>query len=496
ITSVSATVNGGSQNVDTSRTYRPDGLLLSQTYGNGIAETKQYDLQGRLTNQFLGSADTRVYGYDANSNLTSLQSLPQVRSYTYDALDRLTIDSITSTPSSTITLSYDPNGNRTSDGTNTYSYTANSNQLNQVGSNSITTDAAGNITNDGTNTYSYNNDGHLQSVTLGATTLGSYVYNYQRQRTQKTANSNTTVYHYDTNGNLILETATDGTSQVSYVYADSIPIAQITRSGGIDTVTYLHTDHEGTPRLGTDNFQTVVWRWEGRAFGDTAPTGTATVNLRYPGQYADTETGLYYNSNRYYDPRTGRYITSDPVGLAGGFNSYGYVDNSPLSYVDPDGLSKRRGGMPEPSPSETAARAEVQRLSNEIRRYDPNFRYEVASSGSARYNRDDVERLENTLRIHEREGQCYVIGRRPDTAVAAGWPGHNVLNIPNWTPQRNAEWIQNIINQRAPVYLGSPQTPANLWDPLYNRPTIFSQELQQLRNAGYRQVGDYLLPPF
>ncbi|MFL6621609.1 MAG: RHS repeat-associated core domain-containing protein [Sulfurifustis sp.] len=339
IATVSATVNGSSQTIVSGRTYRPDGLLLSQSYGNGLSETRQYDLQGRLTNQFIGSADTRVYGYDANSNLTSLQSLPQVGAYSYDALDRLMQDSITSSPSSTVNLTYDPNGNRTSDGTNTYTYTTNTNRLSQVGSSTITLDAAGNITNDGTQTYNYNNDGHLQSVALGTTTLGSYLYNYERQRTEKTTSSARTVYHYDVNGNLILETGTDGTSQISYVYADNIPIAQINRSGGVETITYLHTDHEGTPRLGTDNTQTVVWTWAGRAFGDTQPTGTATVNLRFPGMYADAESGLYYNWNRYYDPKSGRYATADPIGLKGGVNTYLYAKANPLRFVDGTGLS-------------------------------------------------------------------------------------------------------------------------------------------------------------
>jgi RHS repeat-associated protein len=336
ISGVTTTVNGSNQTIVSGRTYRADGLLLTQSYGNGLNEIRTYDLQGRLTNQALGTADTRVYGFDANGNVTSAQNAFQTGSYGYDALDRLIQDSITSIPTSLVNFGYNPNGNRQSDSGGSYIYLSTSNRLTQYHGQAISLDAAGNTVSDGTYTYAYNNAGELQSVSQGAT-LGSYVYNHLRQRTRKTTATGSTVFHYDLAGNLIAETQADGTPLRAYVWADNNPIAQIS-SGSPETLAYLHSDHEGTPRLATDTGQVVVWRFEGRAFGDTAPTGSVTVNLRLPGQYFDSESGLYNNWHRYYDPKTGRYISSDPIGLRGGLNTYLYVGANPLRYTDPSGL--------------------------------------------------------------------------------------------------------------------------------------------------------------
>ena len=108
----------------------------------------------------------------------------------------------------------------------------------------------------------------------------------------------------------------------------------------------------------------VAWQWAYSAFGEEKPTiaknrfanadlnqsfGTTNVaavtfNLRYPGQYFDQETGLHYNYHRSYSTTLGRYTQSDPIGLDGGWNRFGYAEQNPLEFTDPLGLDARCGG--------------------------------------------------------------------------------------------------------------------------------------------------------
>jgi RHS repeat-associated protein len=117
------------------------------------------------------------------------------------------------------------------------------------------------------------------------------------------------------------------------------------------SVNYVFTDHLGTPRVitrATDN--QMVWRWDqADPFGVAQPNenpaglGNFKYNPRFPGQLFDAETGLYYNYHRHYDPRTGTYTQSDPIGLGGGINTYAYVGGNPVNAVDPLGLETTYG---------------------------------------------------------------------------------------------------------------------------------------------------------
>jgi RHS repeat-associated protein len=125
--------------------------------------------------------------------------------------------------------------------------------------------------------------------------------------------------------------------------ATSSPITVTTVT--TDPVAYIHPDHLDTPRLIENQAQQVVWRWDnedpfGANLPDEDPSGLGifTCNLRLPGQYFDVETNYHYNYFRDYSPGVGRYIQSDPIGLAGGTNTYSYVLNDPIGHVDFLGL--------------------------------------------------------------------------------------------------------------------------------------------------------------
>jgi RHS repeat-associated protein len=159
--------------------------------------------------------------------------------------------------------------------------------------------------------------------------------------------------------------AATGSGRTEYIWlpvedgsGNAIPIAMFRGS----RYYAIHSDHLGTPRLMTDDAAKPVWQWPYSAFGETKPTGiltattnpnaamtaapllkatspAATLNLRYPGQYFDSETNLFYNSHRTYDPMRGsRYTQADPIGLEGGWNRFGYVGGNALGRIDPRGL--------------------------------------------------------------------------------------------------------------------------------------------------------------
>lgn len=330
--------------------YRGDGPRAAWTYGNGLKLQRSYDTDTRLVKQTLSTRQGLAWSYNSVDQLTvwtDLLDSARTQRFSYDALDRL---SQASGPYATQGFSYDANGNRlreqSGNSVTTYAYAPGSQRLSSR-SGSVNEarsyDAAGHPASVRGLPTTYSVSGRLAQA--GST---EYRYNGFGQRVYKNVGGVITRYVYDPAGNLLAEVDASGRTTREYVWLDEQPIAVLTpTTPGAATVRidYIVPDHLGTPRLIIDSAGAVVWRWDSDPFGSTAPnedpagTGTRYVlNLRFPGQYFDAETGFSYNYFRTYEPGTGRYLESDPIGLDGGLNIYAYVGENPLSRIDPFGL--------------------------------------------------------------------------------------------------------------------------------------------------------------
>jgi RHS repeat-associated protein len=317
----------------------------SLRYDNGQAASFSYDQDHRLTavdtTDGFTPAQNLALAHDAAGNVTAITDLldaARTQSFGYDALNRLTD---ATGAYGDITYAYDPVGNRLTRTffndtatTEIYTHALDSNRLLSVDdgttTRSLTYDPAGNTVTDDANglALSYNDTGRLAAVDAGAVQLASYLHNALGERVAKQAGAQATHYHYDRDGIL--------------------PLALIADAGGTPALRFVHADHLGTPQKMTDAAGQVVWDARFRPFGEAhALTGPAANDNRFPGQRLEAETGFHYNYFRDYDPTLGRYIQSDPIGLAAGLNTYGYAVNNPLGHIDPLGLQS----FPPPPPN-------------------------------------------------------------------------------------------------------------------------------------------------
>jgi RHS repeat-associated protein len=320
--------------------YEPFGPLSGLTYGNGLVLSKTFTedyLADTIAAQDTSTSTVvvnRSYTFGDSINVTGItDSLTSARSeaYTYTASNRLQEgDGIWGT----LTWTYDGVGNRASEAltsgsttTNTYNYPSGSNLLASLTQSSTTVrsfsyDGAGNVTADtrGSTTYNYayNKRNRLAELTIGSTVTANYTYDgLERLAIRTTSNmtpAGTTQYVYDHAGHLIAEADSSGNTLTEYVWLDDLPLAVVANVDTSPVLYFVHADHLNRPIRMTDGSESVVWDAIYNPFGDVnSITGSASNNLRFPGQFFLIEDGLHYNWYRHYDPTLGRYIQPDPL---------------------------------------------------------------------------------------------------------------------------------------------------------------------------------------
>ncbi|UMY51733.1 RHS repeat-associated core domain-containing protein [Pseudomonas azotoformans] len=319
---------------------RQQGQLLSHY---------QHDHQGRLFTQSINDAEgplyRRHYDYDKSGNLTRLLDTRKGdHRYHYDPLSRLTRADHTQDEQER--FGHDPAGNLL--------------MQNRPGPDIV---AGNRLMIQGDHHYDYDAFGNLirERRGKGHRLVTEYRYDCQHRLIGiKTPNGQTASYRYDAFGRRISKTVDGITTEFfwqgdkliaehhanrhrSYLYEpDSFrSLALLEGFGPKETKPYHYQlDHLGTPQELTAPDGEIVWSAHYRAYGEISRLEIGKIDnpLRFQGQYFDQESGLHYNRHRYYNPDVGRYLTPDPVKLAGGINAYQYTTN-PTGWVDPSGLN-------------------------------------------------------------------------------------------------------------------------------------------------------------
>jgi RHS repeat-associated protein len=353
---------GGSRSVLLNEVaYEPFGPVAGWAYGNGRVLTRAYDQDYRIKRIFdsLPGGLSVYYEYNSVGELIGLKDglqSAQLARYDYDSLGRLTVTRDGPTGAPLDTYQYDPSGDRvglTRGGvTQIYGYSPTSHWLTDVAGSARGYDAAGNVVSMSSSgkDFVYDANGRLSAIKTAGVVEASYRYNSLGERVltaPTAAGTDGRRYLYD-NAHWIGSYGVGGGASQQTIWLGDFPVGVLASNGNVQKLSYIQPDHLGAPRAVIDAARDArIWSWDmkGEVFGATIPDqdpdadGVPTVfDLRYAGQIYDVSSGSYYNYYRDYDPHTGRYLQSDPLGLFGGPNTYLYVGGSPLSYVDPLGL--------------------------------------------------------------------------------------------------------------------------------------------------------------
>lgn len=338
VSNVQIKVGSVTTNVATGISYLPNDAGMTQWMaGNGLGNSFGFDTDGRLISIWVPGIQSLTFNYDAADRLTGIvngMDAAMSQSFGYGQMSR--VASVYSDADNE-TFQNDQAGNRVSQTINgvsaTFTPSSSSNRLVSISGGTNTTygyDANGNVTTvSGTPTFTYDAFNRLSSAG-GA----SYYVSPEGQRLRKTVNGTSTYFAPGGLGMLAAENS--GAGWNDYLWLNGRLIGRVV-NGQLQAI---HTDGLGRPEAVTDANRNVVWRARNFAFDRTVTLSTsAPLNIGFPGQYFDAESGLWNNGFRDYSPSLGRYIESDPLGLKAGINTYIYVGGNPLINVDPLGTT-------------------------------------------------------------------------------------------------------------------------------------------------------------
>jgi RHS repeat-associated protein len=303
---------------------------LTQVAQGALAVGLGYDNANRRISLTYPNGTSTSYGYDVASRLTGLTHLGpsgiiEALTYQYDAAGNrtnLTRNNGTASllPAAVASATYDT-----------------ANEQTAFAGAALTYDSNGNLTSDGINAYVWDARNRLVSISGGAT--ANFVYDPLGRRTNKIVNSVGSQFLYDSND--IAAEIGGGAVGANYLRSLNIDEPFIRQSSTGNE--YYHTDALGGS-LALSNTQggsATTYSYE--PFGKTSVTGTSSNAFQYTGRENDG-TGLSYYRARYYSSMKQRFLGEDPIGFRGGVNVYAYVENNPLGFVDPFGFDKGKKG--------------------------------------------------------------------------------------------------------------------------------------------------------